>query len=357
GLSGIFAITQALTLPIFIDTILEIVLVQLVSGRLKKGVDKPFDSSAVISRIRLPLLLVSTLLWLISLTSNLNVYHDLYASLVNFFTAEQSIGNFSFKLISVVLFFLIIWLASLLQRLVSFLFGETGDELEDMTSISKAQHSRLLVIRLIVLICGFFLAIVVSGLPLDKITIVLGALGVGIGMGLQNVVNNFVSGIILIFDHSLQIGDEIEIGGLAGKVKEIGLRASTINTVDGAEIIIPNGSILSQNIVNWTYSNDQKRVTMSFTLSGKELDANLLNDLINTTVEKIPNVINKRKPAIIYTKVTPESLSLTVHFWSTIGNIDQVRSDAMMQLSHAFEAKGIGFNKPVVTCPMVGNKE
>lgn len=74
-------------------------------------------------------------------------------------------------------------------------------------------------------------------------------------MGLQGIVNNFVSGIILIFDGSLQIGDEIEVNGQARQVREIGLRASTLHTSEGAEVIIPNGAILSQNIVNWTFSN------------------------------------------------------------------------------------------------------
>ena len=120
-----------------------------------------------------------------------------------------------------------------------------------------------------VLIGGYLLAIAASGLPLDKITILLGALGVGIGMGLQNIVNNFVSGIILIFNGSFKIGDEIEVSGQAGKVKEIGLRASTLTTADGADVIIPNGNILSQNIVNWTFTNDQKRVMVSFNLVGK----------------------------------------------------------------------------------------
>jgi potassium-dependent mechanosensitive channel len=123
--------------------------------------------------------------------------------------------------------------------------------------VSKGQHSRLLITRLLVLLCGYLLAIAASGLPIDKLTFLNGALGVGVGMGLQNVVNNFVSGIILIFDGSLQIGDEIEVSGQAGKVKEIGLRASTLNTADGAEVIIPNGTILSQDIINWTFSNNE----------------------------------------------------------------------------------------------------
>lgn len=196
-------------------------------------------------------------------TSNLNIYHSISASITDALTSVRTIGSISFQLISVILFFIIIWFAHILQRLLSFFYGETGAEAEDIT-ISKGQHSRLLITRLLVLIGGYLLAIAASGLPIDKLTFLLGALGIGIGMGLQNIVNNFVSGIILIFDGSLQIGDEVEVSGRSGKVKEIGLRSSTLTTADGADVIIPNGNILSQNIVNWTYSNNEKRVMLRF---------------------------------------------------------------------------------------------
>jgi len=163
-------------------------------------------------------------------------------------------------------------------------------------------------------------------------------------MGLQNVVNNFVSGIILIFDGSLHIGDQIEVSGQSGKVKEIGLRASTLNTSDGADVIIPNGTILSQNITNWTYSNDEKRIVVRFALSGKELDANVINEVINNTITNISDVISKRAPVILYTKVTPETCWLTVRFWSTISNAENVKSEAMLRLNTAFMARNIGFN-------------
>lgn len=343
GLSGIFAITQALILPIFIDTVIEIVLLQLLSSRLRKKINHSFDCSIVRNKVLKPLMFFSLLLWLVMLTSNLNIYHDVSDTLTDSLTAVRTIGSISFKLVSVLLFFVIIWLANILQRLISFLFGEVGNEVDDLATVSKGQHSRLLITRLLVLIGGYLLAIMASGLPIDKLTIVLGALGVGIGMGLQNVVNNFVSGIILIFDGSLQIGDEIEVSGQAGKVKEIGLRASTLSTSEGAEVIIPNGSILSQNIVNWTFTNDQKRGTIAFSLWGKEMDANVVNEVINTTIRKIPNVILKRQPVILYTKVTPESLSLTVHFWTVTACVEQVKSDAMLQLSAQFSAKEMVF--------------
>jgi len=343
GIAGVFAVTHAVVLTVFIQTIIEIILLQLISSRQKKGINKPFDSSTVINKIKMPILIVAVVLWCIMLTSNMNIYHGISNALFDVLTSTRSIGSISFKLTSVFMFIAIIWLAHILQRLISFLFGETGTDSEDLTTVTKGQHSRLLITRLLVLIGGYLLAIAASGLPIDKLTFLLGALGVGIGMGLQNVVNNFVSGIILIFDGSLQIGDEIEVTGQTGKVKEIGLRASTLSTADGAEVIIPNGNILSQNIVNWTFSNDQKRITLAFSLSGKELDANVINEVINETIKSIPNVISHKKPVILYTKVTPESCSLTIRFWSTISKVDLVKSEVLLELSTAFTDKNIGF--------------
>jgi potassium-dependent mechanosensitive channel len=343
GIAGIFAFTQAVVLPIFIDTVTEIVLVQLQSSRIKKGFYKPFDCSIVDKKIKIPMYIIAMVLWFMMLTSNLNIYHGITNGIIGFLTTPRTIGSISVKLISIIWFIAIIWIAHILQKLISFLFGETGTETDETTSVSKKQHSRLLITRLLVLVCGYLIAIAASGLPIDKLTIVLGALGVGIGMGLQNVVNNFVSGIILIFDGSLQIGDVIEISGQAGKVKEIGLRASTLSTSDGAEVIIPNGNILSQNIVNWTFSNDQKRIMIWFTLSGRELDANIINEVINSTIVNIPDVIKQKKPVILFNRATPENCTITVRFWSTIDNADTVKSQAMIQLSAAFEARKIKF--------------
>jgi small-conductance mechanosensitive channel len=344
GIAAIFSVTQAVVLTVFIDVIIEVVLLQLQSSRLRKDNDKPFDISIVVNKIKMPLIVLAIILWLIMLTSNLNIYHWISAGVIESMTSTRTIGSISFQLLSVVLFVGIIWAAHILQRLLSFFLGETATEVDNTTTkATKGQHSRLLVTRLLVLIGGYLLAIAASGLPIDKLTFLLGALGVGIGMGLQGIVNNFVSGIILIFDGTLQIGDEIEVSGQGGKVKEIGLRASTLTTADGADVIIPNGTILSQNIVNWTFSNNDRRVVLTFSLTGKELDANVINEVINETIGGIEQVISKRKPVILYTKVTAESCSLNIRFWSSITHSDLVKSEAMLKLNTAFAAKNIGF--------------
>ena len=343
GIAGIYAVTQAIVLTIFIDVIAEIYLVQLQMSRLKRGNNLPFDTDAKIQKIKAPLIFITLLVWLIMVASNLNLFHSISNYVMVSLTSTRTIGSITFQWLSVLLFIVIIWIAHLLQRLVNFIFGDSESEEVLTTKTTKGQHSRLLISRLVVLIGGYLLAIAASGLPIDKLTFLLGALGVGIGMGLQHIVNNVVSGIILIFDGTLQIGDEIEVTGQAGKVKEIGLRASTLTTSDGADVIIPNGSILSSNIVNWTFTNSEKRVILSFTVSGNELDANVINELINNTLNGIENVIVTKKPVILYTKVTSVACSLTVRFWSNISHADLVKSEAMLQLSAAFTARNFRF--------------
>ena len=109
---------------------------------------------------------------------------------------------------------------------------------------------------------GFFLAVSASKFPLDKITIIISAFGIGIGFGLQNIVNNLVSGLILAFEKPIQIGDIIEVDTRSGTIKEIGIRSSKLATSDGAEVIIPNGDLISHHVINWTLSNTNRRVEL-----------------------------------------------------------------------------------------------
>jgi Mechanosensitive ion channel, beta-domain len=97
---------------------------------------------------------------------------------------------------------------------------------------------------------------------LNRITILAGAFGVGIGIGLQNVVANFVAGLILVLERRIHVGDSVQLGDLQGQVREIGGRASPIRTWDGAEVIVPNSTLTSQQVTNWTLSDRLRRVVV-----------------------------------------------------------------------------------------------
>lgn len=140
------------------------------------------------------------------------------------------------------------------------------------------------------------------GIDLSSLTILVGALSVGIGFGLQNIVSNFISGIILIFEKSIQVGNIIEIGtGLRGKVNQINMRSSVITTFDNIDIIIPNATLIQNNVINLTFSDDVRRLHVPFGIAyGSNiedviqiiLDSLEKSDLIyiKTNLEKLPKV-------------------------------------------------------------------
>lgn len=329
GNTAIFSFTQAIGLAVFSEICMEAILLQIETSRTKQGLKASFDFQAVMKGFRGPIVFLVFVLWLIVFTTNLNIYNTSKDGFTMLMEKQRSIGSATFTIGGVLLFFLIIWVAHLLQKYVGYFFGDTGSEEVQ----NKRQRSRMLIARLIVLCVGYLLAVAASGLPVDKITIVLGALGVGIGLGLQNIVSNFVSGIILIFDRPLQIGDSIEIGDKAGKVREIGLRSSTLMTSDGAEVIIPNGDILSQHITNWTLSNNQQRLSLSLSVSGSK-DIEKVTRLITDTIVSSGYVMEGSVPQTEFIAVKKDEFDLKVFFWcKDVFKASEARS-AILYLLH-----------------------
>jgi small-conductance mechanosensitive channel len=341
GNAAIFAFTQAIGLAVFSKIVMEAILLQIMTSRVKRGVQSRFEYQHVLNGFRRPLLFLVVILWLIVFTTNLNIYTSVLNGLTDFLQNPRHIGNAYFTIGGVLLFFMIIWIAHLLQKYVGYFFGDTGtdDEIHN-----KGQRSRLLIARLILLCLGYLLAVAASGVPVDKITIVLGALGVGIGLGLQNIVNNFVSGIILIFDRPLQIGDSVEVGDKAGRVREIGLRSSTLLTPDGAEVIIPNGDILSQQIVNWTHTNNQIRLEMELSVSGSK-DMEVVSSTIKNAIRASRFAFENREPQILFTKVNENGFDLKAFFWcADVFKSEEAKSDVLLLLHEKLNAANLHIN-------------
>jgi len=340
GSTAIFAFTQAIGLAVFSKICTEAILQQIVASRLRRNVQTRLNYQPVLTGFRRPILFLTVILWLIVFTTNLNIYTSVMDGLGVFLATPRSIGSATFTYGGVLLFFFIIWLAHLLQKYVGFFFGDTGSA-EDDEIHNKGQRSRLLIARLILLCVGYLLAVAASGVPVDKITIVLGALGVGIGLGLQNIVNNFVSGIILIFDRPLQIGDVVKIGDKQGRVREIGLRSSTLLTSDGAEVIIPNGDVLGQQIVNWTLSNNQQRLQFDLSVTGNN-DMEVVTSTIKKAILASGFVFENREPSVLFTKVHDDGFDLTVYFWCVdISKAGEAKSAINLLLYQHLKAQGM----------------
>ena len=341
SLTAFIALTQIIALSVLLKIILEIILLQIYTTRIKRGIEKIFDYQSLSDTLKKPFIIIISYMWMIVIASNLNIWESLRLWFQSLLTHPNTIGSITFTLGNIVWFFIIIWAAHLLQKYVGYFFGEVDDENEE--NINKRQHSKLLITRLVVLIVGYLLAVAASGMPLDKLSILLGALGVGVGLGLQSVVNNFVSGIILIFDKPIQIGDVIDISSESGRVKSMGLRTTKINAPNGAEIIIPNGNLLSQNITNWTYTDNFKLVDISIEIIG-EVSPEEINSTILETLDTLSLVENKRIPQIYYIAISEGKYKLQIKFWCSIYRTEETISTARQALFTSFKAKGLSFS-------------
>jgi len=340
-ITAFISLTQIVALSVLLKIILEIILLQIYTTRVIRGIEKMFDYESLSDTLKKPFIIVISYMWLIVIASNLNIWESLRASLTKLLSHPNTIGSITFTLGNIVLFFIIIWAAHLLQKYVAYFFGEIDDENEE--NINKRQHSKLLITRLVVLISGYLLAVAASGMPLDKLSILLGALGVGVGLGLQNVVNNFVSGIILIFDKPIQVGDVVEISSESGRIKSMGLRTTKINAPNGAEIIIPNGNLLSQNITNWTYTDNFKLVEITVEINGETIPEEI-NAIVNETLANLPLVNNSKPSQIYYSSISDGKYKLLIKFWCSIYRTEETISSARQELYISFKNKGLTFS-------------
>jgi potassium efflux system protein len=343
--SAIFGLVQIIGLSVFIDSLLEVLALQGAVAKTKNAQTKTAQinqSSVVFDKMQKGvfkgLTIFSVFTWLIVFAINLNIYDPVYLKLSEILNASKTFGSISFRLGNVFIFILIIYLSNKFQKYVGYLFGATD---EHAMPQSGKKGSRLVMTRLILVICGFLLAIAASGLPIDKITIVLGALGVGIGLGLQTIVNNLVSGIILIFERPFQIGDYIELNGKKGIVRDIGIRSSRMVTEEGTEIIIPNGDLLAGEVINWTVKNNQVRIEVPVTVeAGHTFDE--IDQIVQEVLGEHKDLSGENKPRVLLNTVTEKTMSLTVLVWvANISQIQTIKSEVLSILYQKLKEKGI----------------
>lgn len=194
--------------------------------------------------------------WLLFVLERLSVRDRVVWGAHDILSAELEIGAISISMSDVLAFVLAVWASFLVSRLVRFVLDEEVYPHARLTrglpyAISRTLHYTILV-------AGFFLAMGVIGVDMTKFTILAGAFTVGVGFGLQNIFNNFVSGLILLFERPVQVGDVIQMDDAAGVVERIGIRATIVRTTSGSEVIVPNGKLISERLINWTFSQRQR---------------------------------------------------------------------------------------------------
>lgn len=287
----------------------------------------------ILNRGRLWIHISMVLLWLNFSAHAFRVRSPILDGLSAFLTADLEVGTLELALWDFILFGLMIWLSVWISRWVRFFLEE--DVLSRASLPRGVPFAISTMARYVVLLVGFFVAVAAAGFDLSRFALLAGALGVGIGIGLQDVVNNFVSGLILLFERPIQLGDIVEVGTLHGHVRRIGMRSSTVHTFDGAEVIIPNSQFVSKEFVNWTLSNRQRRINV-FVGVAYGTDPTRVLDILHKIAQDNDDILKHPKPQALFVGFGDSSLDFELRAWTVrFDGWRQVQSDMSVAISHA----------------------
>ncbi len=192
-----------------------------------------------------------------------------------------------------------------------------------------------------ILLGGFFLAIAALGVDLTRVTILAGAFGVGIGFGLQNVVNNFVSSLIMLFERPMKMGDTVQVADVSGVVERIGMRSSTLRTVEGAEMIVPNASLISDRLTNWTLNNTRRRIDVKVGVA-YGTDPQKMLELLISAARAHREVLAFPAPVALFMGFGENSLDFELRAWTDVfEQWVQVRSGLALEVHRKLGESGI----------------
>lgn len=188
--------------------------------------------------------------------------------------------------------------------------------------------------RYAIVLLGFMLALSALGVDLTKVTILIGAIGVGIGFGLQTLVGNFAAGLILLFERPIREGDAIQIGDIQGRVQHIGVRASTVRTTRGAEVFVPNQQLLTSSITNWTYGDRTSRIDLPVTVAVTS-EPRRVADLLCRVAAEHADVLKEPPPAAVCLGLGAGGLAFELRAWTIhFDRADAIRSE-LAEATHA----------------------
>lgn len=209
------------------------------------------------------------------------------------------------------------------------------------------------IVKYIVYILGFFLMVKSLGINIDLIIGVFAALGLGIGFALQDVFKDLISGIIILFEGNVSVGDILEVDGLTGSVKQIKLRTSLIRTRDGIFMVIPNSKIVNENVVNWSTDNRITRFSIEIGVAYGS-DVEKVRGILLDCAKKSEMVSKRPSPVVFFNNFGDSSLEFELNFWVLdTWNIEPTKSDIRFDIDKAFRENNISIPFPQRVVHMV----
>ena len=222
-------------------------------------------------------------------------------------------GSFNISLGDVLAFFLTVWVAHLLSTFIRFVLQE---DVYPRTRIAPGlSYAISSLLHYVILALGLVVGMALMGVDLSRLTVLAGAFSVGIGFGMQSVVNNFVCGLILLFERPIHVGDMIEIGDLLGEVRRIGIRASVVRTRRGADIIVPNAQLVTEKVTNWTLSDKLRRIQLPVGVNYGASPKKVI-EVLEAVARSTPRVLQKPAPQALFMSYGDSSINFELRAWT-----------------------------------------
>jgi small-conductance mechanosensitive channel len=296
------------------------------AGPLLKSISRLIDYAALVT-------------WLVVVLNEFRAYRPVADWLSGVLTYPLAMGQISITLGSIVLFVFSIWIAFWIAKTIRLILQ---DEILPKMALPRGVGNSISTLSYYALVTvGIFIALVAAGFELSQLSIIVGALSLGIGFGLQNVVNNFVSGLILMFERPVQPGDVVEVSGTSGKVREIGMRATTLTTFEGADVVVPNGTLLSEKLINWTLSDMNRRIDVNIGVAYGSNPRQVMEVLMDVA-RGTPGIAPQPEPAVVFTGFGASSLDFGIRAWTNdFGDWVAIRSEMSLRVYDALAAASI----------------
>jgi potassium-dependent mechanosensitive channel len=282
---------------------------------------------------------VMFLLWLFLVFRKFQLAGPLLAAANDVLGGTLVFGAFRLTVGQIVACGLVIWFSFIVSRFLRFLLEE---DVYDRLKLSRGlPYAISAVLHYTILLLGFFLALAALGVDMTKFTILAGAFSVGVGFGLQNVINNFVSGLILLFERPIKVGDIVQVGDAAGTVQKIGIRASVIRTQDGSEVIIPNGQLISSQVTNWTFSDRQRAIVIQISVP-RNAGQTRVAELLRQAASETPGVAATPPPQAFVVTMTSTTLGFEIRTWTDrFEDWMTVRGDLWAMINRKLEQENV----------------
>ena len=297
------------------------------------------NASRLESAIGRTIEVLAVALWLVVALQRFELLDPLLAVLGRVLDARLQAGELNVSVGHVFGFVAVVFGAWLTSRVVVFALEE--DVYPRMNLARGLPYALSTLVRYGLLLAGFFAALATLGLDLTRLTVLVSAFGLGLGFGMQQIINNFVSGLILLFERPVQVGDLVEMKELNGEVLRIGIRSSQIRTAEGAEVIIPNSDLIQNRVTNWTLSDRRRRVSLAIGVAYGTAAQRVLALLLDV-VRHDPRVMTVPPPEALFTGFGASALEFQLRFWTEDSRWMRLKSDIGVAIQDALREARIG---------------